>query len=276
MTGGDALRAASARLTAAGIAGAAGDARILLAHALGLPRGRLTLVLGDPVPAQSVERFRALIDRRAARVPVSHLVGERLFFGRRFRVTPDVLDPRPETEELVAEALRAPLTRVLDLGTGSGAILLTLLAERPQAEGLGTDISPAALAVAQANACDLDLNRRAAFATSDWFAAVQGKFDLVVSNPPYIASAEMPHLAPELQHEPRIALTDEADGLGAYRHIAAGACAHLQPGGRLVVEIGPTQGDTVAAILVASGLEKIRRLQDIDGRDRVICASNTG
>ena len=181
-----------------------------------------------------------------------------------------MLDPRPETEILVAAALELEWDRVLDLGTGSGAILISLLAARATSTGLGTDLSEAALAVARENAAFL--GPRADFIESDWFSAVVGRFDLVVSNPPYIARDEIAGLAPEVRDwEPRLALTDDGDGLGAYRVICADAPAHLVPGGHLMVEIGPQQGQAVMALMRDAGLVETRILPDLDGRDRVIC-----
>lgn len=268
-----ALRAAVARLAAAGVPDAPRDARILLAEALRIGADRLTLHLADPLDDEASARLARMVARRVAREPVSHILGRRMFWGREFRVTPDVLDPRPETETLIAAALASPFTRVLDLGTGSGAILLSLLAEHPGATGLGVDLSPAALAVASGNARALGLDGRAEFALSDWFAGVTGIFDLIVANPPYIAEAEMDDLAPEVRdHEPRMALTPGGDGLDAYRAIAAGLGPHLAPGGRVLVEIGPTQGSAVSALLAAAGLESPRILPDLDGRDRVVTA----
>lgn len=267
----EALAQAIQRLDTAGIADAPRDARLLLAHALGIAPDRLTLVLRDPAGAEQAA-FGEAIARRAAREPVSHITGRRLFWGRAFHVTADVLDPRPETETLIAEALGAPFTRLLDLGTGSGAILLTLLAERPAARGLGCDLSPAALAVAEGNAATLGLSGRAEFRQGDWFGPVEGRFDLIVSNPPYIAEAEMAGLAPEVLREPRMALTPGGDGLDAYRAIARDAGAHLTPGGRLMVEIGPTQGAAVAGLMAAAGLQGIALHPDFDGRDRVVSA----
>lgn len=265
------LAQAVQRLAAAGVAGPAGDARRLLAHALGVEAGRLTLILSDPLPAAAAERFEALIAARARRVPVSHLTGQRMFWGRDFAVTPDVLDPRPETEVLVAEALAGPFSRVLDLGTGSGCILVTLLAEREGARGVGLDLSAAALAVAAENARRHGVFGRAAFALSDWWAAAEGQFDLIVANPPYVAAAEMAGLAPEVRdHEPHLALTDGGDGLSAYRAILAGLGDHLAPGGRALFEIGAGQGAAVAALARAAGLGVERLLPDLDGRDRVV------
>ncbi|WP_417601297.1 peptide chain release factor N(5)-glutamine methyltransferase [Pararhodobacter oceanensis] len=265
------LQSAIQRLKSVGIPDPARDARLLLAHALGVASDRLTLALHDPFPEDAQQRFSALIAARAARQPVSHLIGRRGFWGRDFIVSRDVLDPRPDTEALIAEALKAPFTRVLDLGTGSGAILLTLLAESPQAQGTGVDLSPAALTVAQANADALGVTDRATLTPSDWFTNVTGSFDLIVSNPPYIAEAEIPALAPEVRdHEPHMALTPGGDGLGAYRIIAAQAAKYMTPNARLLLEIGPTQGAVVAQLLQDHGFETPRILPDLDQRDRVV------
>jgi release factor glutamine methyltransferase len=272
MTGAEALRAGIHRLAAAGVPDAPRDARVLLAHATGIAPDRLTLHLSDPLTEAAIQAFEVAITRRAAREPVSHITGQRLFWGRSFRVTPDTLDPRPETEILVQAALAEPFTRMLDLGTGTGCILLSCLADTPQARGMGTDIHPATLAVAAANAQTHGLSAWAEFVLSDWLAAVSGQFDLIVSNPPYIAETEMPALSPEVQREPHRALTPGGDGLDAYRAIARDAPAHLRPQGRLMVEIGPTQGATVSALFTAQGLTDIRILPDLDGRDRVVIA----
>lgn len=266
-----ALVAAVARLRDAGIEAPAGDARALLAHAMQIAPERLSLQIGEVLSPAQQARFEAAISARQTRQPVSQIIGHRLFFGRRFTVTPDTLDPRPETEALILAALGAPFSRVLDLGTGTGAILLSLLAERPGATGLASDLSPAALAVARQNALALGLGERAEFRLSDWYQAISGQFDLIVSNPPYIALDEMEGLEPEVRgHEPHLALTDFADGLSAYRLIAAGAPAHLHPGGRLIVEIGPSQGRAVAGFFSAAGFEAVRVLPDLDGRDRLV------
>lgn len=271
MIAAQALAAAAARLRAAGVADPARDARILLAHAASIDPSRVTLIAPEQVEPEVADRFERLISLRAVRVPVSHLIGERAFYGRNFKVSRDVLDPRPETETLIEAALSAPFARVLDLGTGSGCILVTLLAERPQATGLGVDLSPLACRQAALNAGALGVAERATFRESDWFAAVDGTFDLIVSNPPYIALAEMPGLSDEVRrHEPELALTDGGDGLGAYRAIAPGFLDHLAPGGRVLVEIGPTQGAAVAQILAGAGLEDVSVLPDLDGRDRVV------
>jgi release factor glutamine methyltransferase len=273
----DALRRAVPLLRDAGIEDGARDARVLLAHALGIGHDRLTLKLQDEMTGPQAALYDAALVARIARQPVAQITGRRLFWGLSFRVTRDVLDPRPETETLVAEALKVPFLKVLDLGTGTGCILLSCLKGMPMARGLGTDISDAALQVAVGNTRDLGLEARARFRKSDWFGQVTGAFDLIVSNPPYIAAEEMPALAPEVRDwEPHLALTPGGDGLDAYRTIARGAGARLLPGGRLLVEIGPTQGQAVAALFEAEGFAAIRILPDMDGRDRVVAAVKPG
>lgn len=272
MTLREALLEAARRLEAAGIEGAAGDARALLAEAVGCARDRLTLHLGDELEPGAEARFEAMIARRVAREPVAKILGRRAFWGREFEVTADVLDPRPETECLIAEALGGPEPlRLLDLGTGSGILAVTLLAEWPQAWGVATDLSDAALKVAMRNAARAGVAERLAYCRADWFEGVTGAFDLIVSNPPYIAAAEMAGLMPEVrEHDPHMALTDAGDGLSAYRAIAGGAGAHLNPGGRLMVEIGWQQGAAVADLWRAAGFEAVTILPDLEGRDRVV------
>lgn len=267
-----ALVAATARLAAAGIDGVGGDARALLAGAMDVPRDRLTLHLGDTLDAAAQARYQAMIARRAASEPVAKILGERAFWGRMFEVTPDVLDPRPETECLIAAALEGPAPdRLLDLGTGSGIIAVTLLAEWPGAHGVATDTSAAALAVAARNAARHGVAARLDLLYADWLDGVAGGFDLIVSNPPYIAADEMPGLAPEVRlHDPQAALTDGADGLTACRAIVSGARAHLRPGGRILLETGPAQGPEVCTLLTGAGFTGVWILRDFDGRDRVV------
>jgi len=238
-TGSVILTEAVRELTAAGVPDPARDARRLLGHAIGIEAGRLTLVLPDPVEDVAAEAFATLVQRRARREPVSHLIGRRSFYGRDFKITSDVLDPRPETELLIEAAMSGPFETVLDLGTGSGCILVTLLAETIGSRGVGVDLSVEALSVARENADALGVGARANLRRSHWFDDVEGRFDLIVSNPPYIADWEMEELAPEVREfEPRMALTDEADGLEAYRAIFEGAQTFLTPERRLIVEIG--------------------------------------
>lgn len=273
LTAAQAMVSATARLRAAGVAHPARDARVLLAHAARIEASRVTLIAPEELSPEIAERYDQLISLRAVRVPVSHLLGEREFYGRRFRVSRDVLDPRPETEALIEAALSEPFDHVLDLGVGSGCILITLLAERASASGVGADLSEAACLQASANAVQHQVQGRVEILQSDWFQNIDGQFDLIVSNPPYISLQEMADLSPEVRvHEPRMALTDEGDGLGAYRRIAAGAPDFLLPGGRLLVEIGPTQGHSVAALFESAGLTATRIVPDLDGRDRVVFA----
>ncbi|PXW70200.1 [protein release factor]-glutamine N5-methyltransferase [Loktanella sp. PT4BL] len=270
-TGSQVLTAAVQQLTKAGVPDAARDARKLFAYASGVDAGRLTLILPEPVSAEVMTRFDHLIARRARFEPVSHLIGSRAFYGRDFEVTKDVLDPRPETETLIDVALRDPFARVLDLGTGSGCILVTLLAENTQAVGVGADVSPKALAVALRNAQRHHVDDRATFVQSDWLAGIRRPFDLIVANPPYIAADEMAGLSRDVREwEPRLALTDEADGLFAYRTIISQAQDVLEPDGRLIFEIGSTQGKAVAELMLQGGLTHVFVIPDLDGRDRVV------
>jgi release factor glutamine methyltransferase len=273
----DLLGPAIERLRQAGVEGPERDARLLLRWASGLEAAALSARLTDPPEPEEARRFSRAIAAREARKPLAQITGIRDFWGRRFMVTPDVLDPRPETETLIAGALSGPpVARILDLGTGTGCLLLTLLAEWPGTTGLGTDISPRALEVAAGNARALSLSDRAAFTQSDWCVGLGGPFGLVVSNPPYIARSEHAELAPEVRlHEPRQALVpagDTGDGLAAYRNIARGLGPLLAPGGRVMLEIGPTQAAEVTNILAGSGLGISSVLRDLDGRDRVVCA----
>lgn len=270
-TGSQVLIEAVGRLTAAEVPGAAQDARRLLSHALGIEAGRLTLALPEDVSADVEATYAALVTRRCAREPVSHLTGRRMFYGRDFKITSDVLDPRPETEILIEAALSEPFEAVLDLGTGSGCILTTVLAETVGSRGVGVDLSMDALDVAEENLRRHGVLARAQVNRSYWFDDVVGVFDLILANPPYIADYEMEDLAPEVRlFEPRMALTDEADGLEAYRAIFAGAAAHLAPDGRLIVEIGETQAADVGAIAIKQGFDPIAVLRDLDRRDRVV------
>jgi len=264
-----------ARLAKAGVPEPARDARLLYRWAGGIDGARFAAVLDNPAPAPELARFERAIAARAARTPVSHITGVREFWDRSFLVTPAVLDPRPETEALIAAALNGPApARILDLGTGSGCLLLTLLAEWPASRGTGVDVSAEALAVAAANARRLGVADRAELRRGDWCGGLDGPFDLIVANPPYIAAAELAGLAPEVRlHEPLAALSPGGDGLDAYRCIAAGLPPLLAPGGRAFFEIGATQAAAVRAILRAAGLAVTAVLPDLDGRDRVISAS---
>ena len=272
-TAAQAMVAATGRLREAGVDDPARDARILLAHAAKIDASRVTLIAPEDISSEISERYENMIRLREARVPVSHLIGEREFYGRCFKVSRDVLDPRPDTETLIEAALAEPFATVLDLGTGSGCILVTLLAERESSVGVGTDLSEAACLQAAANAVFNSVEERADIFQSDWFGKVRGQYDLIVSNPPYLAEEEMAHVSPELRlHEPRMALTDEADGLTGYRVLAEMGQRFLEPQGRLLAEIGWQQGPEVVELFASAGWMNPRLLQDIDGRDRVVCA----
>ncbi|APX13733.1 peptide chain release factor N(5)-glutamine methyltransferase [Tateyamaria omphalii] len=267
--------AATARLRAAGVPDPARDARVLLAHAAQVDAARVTLIAPEDIAPDIADRYDHLIALRAVRVPVSHLIGQREFYGRAFKVSADVLDPRPETETLVEAALSEDFARVLDLGTGSGCLLVTLLAERTEAHGVGVDLSEAACLQASANAVLHGVTARAAIRQGDWFDPVEGRFDLIVANPPYLSAFEMEEVDPELRdHEPRMALTDEGDGLTAYRTIADQAGSYLTAQGRVLCEIGWQQGADVRTIFENGGWGIIDVLPDLDGRDRVLLARN--
>lgn len=250
-----------------------GEAEWLLSHVLGKSRSWLYSHGDDALGHEATGRFEQLLARRAAGEPVAYLIGQRGFWQFDLQVTPATLIPRPETELLVELALdRLPGDqpwRVADLGTGSGAIALALAFERPNARVLTTDASVAALEVARGNAAALNLGR-IEFRAGSWYEPLASEcFDLIASNPPYIADGDV-HLAQgDLRHEPRSALASGVDGLEAIRVLAAGAPRHLRPGGWLLVEHGWDQGDRVRALLAAAGLQDVRTARDLENRDRV-------
>ena len=253
-------RELAATLVEAGIADADRDARLLLAEALRCAPGDLLLRADAPVPEAEARAARAFAARRAAGEPVARIRGRREFWSLDFLLSPDTLVPRPDTETLVEAALAAcperdaPL-RILDLGTGTGAILAALLAERPRAFGLGVDRSEGAARTARDNLVRNGLGGRAQVMVGDWGAALAGRFDLVVSNPPYITSAEMTELPVEVRrYDPRLALEAGADGLDAYRAITAGLPRLLAPGAVAVLELGAGQEAAVAGLARNAGL----------------------
>jgi release factor glutamine methyltransferase len=271
-----AWKAAQVRLKADAIDSPSIDARLLLEVAAEATR---TDILTDPyrelTPEQSAA-YAAMIERRARREPVSRILGRKGFWKIMLSVTPDVLSPRPDTETLLDVALRvyAPhqAFTVADLGTGSGAILLAILAERAGAQGLGTDISSEALAVARENAANLDLAGRAAFLRTEWAAGLaDASFDLIVSNPPYIPTGDIAGLDPEVRdHDPHLALDGGPDGLEAYRQLAPEIARILKPGGVFAVEIGWDQGQAVKALFEAVGFPDVKVVVDLANRDRVV------
>ena len=267
----DTLQRATMMLGAAGIESPERDARILLCHILDIEQAELNARMNETLPPSAVFGMDRVLAVRSLHQPVSHIIGKRSFWNHEFLVSSDVLDPRPDTETLVAAALEQPFERVLDLGTGSGAIILSLLAEAPNASGVASDISGPALDIARRNAGRIGVAERVRFVESDWYDSLTGTFDLVVSNPPYISEAEMEALAPEVRDwEPHLALTPGGDGLSAYRSLAAGLSGVLSAGGRAFFEIGHAQALAVKQIFADSGYKQLEVLQDIDGRDRVI------
>lgn len=277
-----ALTLAADRLAAADVPEPRLDARVLAAHALGLPGpAALGVRLGDPMPTDAVARLDALIARRAAREPVGRILGTRGFWTLDLAVGPDTLEPRPDTETVVSTVLArmadraAPLT-LLDLGSGTGAILLALLSELPGATGIGVDIAPGAVETATTNAAAHGLEGRARFVVADWSDGLldwPGPFDVIVSNPPYIATADLAGLEPEVRdHDPAMALDGGADGLEACRRIIPLAAARLAPGGSLALEVGAGQAEAVAALMRAAGLGRPETVADLGGVARCVIA----
>jgi release factor glutamine methyltransferase len=251
------------------------DARLLVGHALGLDHAALVAHSARPLTPAEIEALDAALTRRLAHEPVTRILGTREFWSLPLRITPDVLVPRPETETVVeavlAVAERGRPARIADLGVGSGAILLALLSELPDAIGIGTDRDPDALGVARDNARRLGLATRAGFVACDFGTAVAGGCDIVVSNPPYIPTRDIATLAPDVRdYDPRAALDGGADGLAAYRAIAADAPRLLAAGGWLAVEIGIGQDEAVAALLAARGLAVDAPRRDLAGCPRVV------
>jgi release factor glutamine methyltransferase len=277
----DGMRQALAqRFHDAGLESPSADARILVGHALGLDHTALAAAGVRPISVKESEAIAALARRRLAREPVARIVGSKEFWSLTLSINASTLVPRPETETVVEVALAAvdvndPRTqalRIADLGTGSGALLLALLSELPSAYGIGTDISIEALMMARANARQLGITR-AAFVACDVASPLRSSFDLIVSNPPYIASGEFAALAPEVRtFDPRSALDGGPDGLDCYRSLTASVPALLRPGGALVVEIGAGQSEDVAKLFAAAGLAVAAPHPDLNGIPRVLLA----
>lgn len=275
LTAADALDEAAALLAGAGIDHPRREARLLLSHCL--KQGPEVLIgRAEEIELPDPDGFRGLVRRRAGREPLSHITGSREFWSRPFRVSRDVLDPRPDTETLIEAALAlrgdlGPTPRLADFGVGSGSILLTLLAEWPEATGVGIDLSEAALGVARSNAEALGVAARARLERRSWGAGLAGPFDLIVSNPPYIPSREIEGLEPEVRdHEPRLALDGGADGLLAYRGLFPHAARLLAPAGWLLLEIGRGQGPAVRALGEAAGLVFAGARPDLGSVERVL------
>jgi release factor glutamine methyltransferase len=273
---GQAHTAAARLLREARIAAPELDARLLLCHAAGLTHEAYVAGINETLAPDAAARFGGYVARRLAGEPVSRIIGIREFYGRPFRIDSSTLDPRPDTETLIEAALalarhEGPL-RLLDLGTGTGCILITLLAELPRATGIGIDKSLPALELARANAASLGVGDRALFMAGDWLEAVRGTFDLVVANPPYLSAADMAGLSNEVgAHDPRDALDGGPDGLSAYRRIAPRLGKVLRPGGIALFEIGHTQAEAVFSLLAKEGLILEQGpWRDLAGRPRVV------
>lgn len=280
ITLGDAVRETQRQLKAAGIEEAGREARLIVASVCGMPTSEIIVRPERPLGVDEQQRLAAMVARRCAREPISRIVGEREFYGRRFKLSEATLDPRPDSETLIdavlglvsGEQAGRPI-RVLDIGTGTGCLLLTLLAELPNATGLGTDISAEALTTAAANAEALGLAARASFARHDVLEGVNGPFDLVISNPPYIETGVIAGLDPEVRRfDPMAALDGGPDGLAIYRRIAGDLGRVLT--GWVVLEVGAGQADAVASVFqqafVKTRQAELRRYDDLGGHTRCV------
>ncbi len=279
---GAALDEAARTLTAAGIAHGRHEARLMAEHTLGIARER---VIGHPeqrIAHGAAARFDGAVRRRAAREPLAYVTGVREFWSLPFAVTPATLIPRPDSETLVQAALSywprtASRKSILDLGTGSGCLLLALLHERPAGWGVGIDIARDAAAVARRNAETLGLAERARFAVSDWGDAITGAFEIIVSNPPYVDVAALGKLAPEIaEHEPRVALAGGADGLDAYRRLAPVVQCLLAQSGVACIELGAGMAEPVGRIFEDESLVEIERRNDLAGIPRCAIFTHPG
>lgn len=271
------IDAAGDKLAAANIENPETDIRLLVQHALGISHAKFVSSLNRVLTEAEVRTLDAMIARRAQREPVSRIIGTRGFWKSEFKLSPQTLDPRPDSETLIEAALKyadvSPMT-ILDLGTGTGCLLLSLLQEYPKATGLGIDISEEAAATARENAVALNLADRASFLATDWNDwQASAHFDLVISNPPYIAPEEMAGLEPEVtKYDPVTALVGGDDGLECYRSIAALLPRALKRGGLVVLEIGHMQAEAVKSILALSDIAVIQTLTDLGGSNRAVVA----
>ena len=266
----------SRSLRSCGIEYSARDARALCAFAVGIEPGQVTIEANMEVTVLQQEILLPLIRKRCERMPISRIIGNRLFWGRQFEINKYVLDPRGDTETLIALALRQPAKKFLDLGTGTGNIAVTLLCEWPEAHAIASDISPDALKVAKRNAVSHKVIKRLDLKESDWFRNISSTFDLIISNPPYIGEDEIEKLEKDVKtFDPLISLSPGKDGLIAHRQIARDAYNYLEVGGRLILEIGSFQGAKLKQILNLSGFKEIETHKDLDGNDRVVsCVRN--
>ena len=261
------------KLSESGIEGASRDARILTAYMLQIPVSELSLKINEQVSGKIISKLEKLILRRINREPISKILGRRDFWGRTFSINENVLDPRGDTETLIDFVIEKPVKSVLELGTGSGAIAVTLACEWKEVHVTATDISENALSLAKINAEKFNVQNKIHFLTSDWFENVKGAYDLIISNPPYIGLTEQDEISAEvIKYDPEIALFAGRDGLDAYRRIIPGLSKFLNPDGLVVLETGASQGIKVKNMMNAVGFIDAKIVKDLSGKDRLVAA----
>ena len=273
MTVQELLTASQAKLRECGISDPVRDARLLLADCLELRTQNLNLLDDSCISEIKISKFWRMINERCKRKPVSKILGYRSFWGRDFEINENVLDPRGDTETLIELILDCNFENMLELGTGSGAIAITVLAERPEVTCVATDICQYALDTAKTNSKRHGVESRLKLLYSNWFDKISGSFDIIVSNPPYISSKEYAQLSAEvLKYDPKISLTLGGDGLEAYREILSQALEKLSKNGHIFLEIGYTQANAVGHLFKEAGFQQIKVHKDLGSRDRVISA----
>ncbi len=261
------------KLSRSGIEGAARDARILTAYTLEIPISELSLKLDELVSEQIIAELEKLILRRINREPISKILGKREFWGRSFSISENVLDPRADTETLIDFVIEKPVKSVLELGTGSGAIAITLACEWKEVQVTAIDISEDALSLAKINAEKFNVQNKVHFLKSDWFETVKGSFDLIISNPPYIGLIEQDKISAEvLKYDPKISLFAGRDGLDAYKKIIPNLAKFLNPDGLVVLETGVSQSNQVKNMMNAVGFIDAKIVKDLSGKDRLVAA----
>jgi len=259
------------KLSKSGIDGAARDARILTAYALGIPISDLSHKINEQVSEKTISKLEKLINRRIDREPISKILGRREFWGRSFSINKNVLDPRGDTETLIDFVIEKPVKSVLELGTGSGAIAVTLACEWKEVYVTAIDISEDALLLAKINAEKFNVQNKIQFLKSDWFDAIDGIFDLIISNPPYIGLKEKDRILDEVKkYDPEISLFAGNEGLDAYKRIIPNLARYLKPDGFVVLEIGASQSNQVTNMMNAVGFANTKIVKDLSGKDRLI------
>ena len=261
------------KLSESGIEGAARDARILTAYALQIPISELSLKINEQVSGEMTSKLEKLILRRTHREPISKILGRREFWGRTFSINESVLDPRGDTETLIEFVIEKPVKSVLELGTGSGAIAITLACEWKEVHVTAIDISKEALSLAKSNAEKFNVQNKIDFFKSDWFEVVKGSFDLIISNPPYIGLIEKDEISSEvIKYDPEISLFAGPDGLDAYRRIIPSLPKFLNPDGFVALETGASQSNQVRNMMNAVGFIDVKIVKDLSGKDRLVAA----